>query len=126
MFVSLGTEPQRWTYVRKDGRRIPVSLSVTTERDDDGEITGFLGVATDVTERLRAEAAVKAERDFSAAVIDTAGSLVMVLDAEGRIQRFNRACELLTGRFEDEVRGLTPSGFALAPRDVEPVDGTLP
>ena len=46
----------------------------------------------------------------------------MVLDAEGRIQRFNRACELLTGRFEDEVRGLTPSGFALAPRDVEPVE----
>jgi PAS domain S-box-containing protein len=99
VFVALGTEPQRWTYVRKDGRRVPVSLSVTTERDDDGRIAGFLGVATDMTERLHAEAAVNAERDFSAAVIDTAGSLVMVLDAQGRIQRFNRACELLTGRF---------------------------
>ena len=125
VFVSLGTEPQRWTYVRKDGRRIPVSLSVTTECDDDGEITGFLGVATDVTERLRAEAAVKAERDFSAAVIDTAGSLVMVLDAEGRIQRFNRACEQLTGRTEAEMRGAALTEFALA-HDGEPVDGALP
>ena len=121
VFVALGPEPQPWSYMRKDGRRVPVSLSVTTERDEQGQITGFLGVATDMTERLRAEAAVKAERDFSAAVIDTAGSLVMVLDAQGRIQRFNRACELLTGRFEDEVRGLNPAEFALAPRDAETV-----
>jgi two-component system sensor histidine kinase/response regulator len=125
VFVAPGTEPQRWTYVRKDGRRIPVSLSLTTECDDDGHITGFLGVATDVSERLRAEAALEAERDFSAAVIDTAGSLVMVLDAEGRIQRFNRACELLTGRFVDEVRGLSPADFALAPQDVDIVAARL-
>jgi two-component system, sensor histidine kinase and response regulator len=132
VFLALGPEPQRWTYVRKDGARRPVSLSVTTERDANGTITGFLGVATDMTARLRAEAALEDERDFSAAVIDTAGSLVMVLDPHGRIERFNRACELLTGRFEDEVRGLNPADFALAPedrervvtrfRDVEPTD----
>jgi two-component system, sensor histidine kinase and response regulator len=116
VFVALGPEPRRWTYVRKDGERLQVSLSVTTERDDDGQVTGFLCVATDSSERLRAEAALEAERDFSAAVIDTAGSLVMVLDPEGRIERFNRACELLTGRFEDEVRGLVPTEF-VASRD---------
>ncbi|HWM09280.1 MAG TPA: response regulator [Solirubrobacteraceae bacterium] len=48
---------------------------------------------------------LKAERDFSAAVVDTAGSLVMVLDPQGRIERFNRACEQLTGRSEAEMRG---------------------
>ena len=121
VFIELGSEPQRWTYVRKDGRRLQVSLSVTTERDDKGAITGFLGVASDLSRLMRAEAAVNAERDFSAAVIDTAGSLVMVLDAQGRIERFNRACELLTGRFEDEVRGLRPDQFALATQDVESV-----
>jgi two-component system, sensor histidine kinase and response regulator len=67
----------------------------------------------------------KAERDFSSAVIDTAGTLVMVLDPQGRIERFNRACEYLTGRFEDEVRGLTPADFALAPGDVEPAVARL-
>jgi two-component system, sensor histidine kinase and response regulator len=122
VFVALGPEPQRWTYVRKDGARLQVSLSVTTDRDDDGQVTGFLGVATDISERLRAEAAVKAERDFSAAVIDTAGSLVMVLDPQGRIERFNRACELLTGRFEDEVRGRSPFEFAVAAGEAEAIE----
>jgi PAS domain S-box-containing protein len=121
VFVALGREPQRWTYVRKDGGRVPVSLSITTELDDDGQIKGFLGVATDMSARLRAKDALEAERDFSAAVIDTAGSLVMVLDAEGRIQRFNRACELLTGRFEDEVRGLAAAEFMRSPADAEAI-----
>jgi len=46
------------------------------------------------------------ERNFVSAVLDTAGSLVVVLDAEGRIVRFNRACERLTGHTFDEVKGL--------------------
>jgi two-component system, sensor histidine kinase and response regulator len=122
VFLGAGGEPQRWTYVRKDGRQLQVSLSITIERDAEGAPTGFLGVATDMTERLRAEAALKAEHDFSAAVIDTAGSLVMVLDSQGRIQRFNRACELLTGRFEDEVRGRSPFEFAVAAEDAEAIE----
>ena len=48
---------------------------------------------------------------LSKAVVDTAGSLVMVLDPQGRIERFNKACERLTGRTEAEVRGETPTGF---------------
>ena len=99
----------RYTYVRKDGGHVPVSLTLTVERDPTGAVSGYLGVATDIGERLRAEAALKAERDFSAAVVDTAGSLVMVLDPQRRIQRFNRACERLTGRTEAEVLGLVPS-----------------
>ena len=40
-----------WTYVRKDGRRVAVLLSVTAQRDERGEIFGFLGNASDITER---------------------------------------------------------------------------
>jgi len=43
-----------------------------------------------------AEGLVK-ERDFTSAILDTAGALVVVLDREGRITRFNRACEQVTG-----------------------------
>jgi PAS domain S-box-containing protein len=45
---------------------------------------------------------------LSNAVVDTAGSLVMVMDPQRRIQRFNRACEQLTGRTEAEMRGRRP------------------
>lgn len=52
-----------------------------------------------VGERLRAE------RDFTAAVLETAASLVIVVDPDGRVVRFNRACERLTGYAERELRG---------------------
>jgi diguanylate cyclase (GGDEF)-like protein/PAS domain S-box-containing protein len=48
-------EEREWTYVRKDGSRFPVLLSVTTLRSEDGSITGFLGIASDLTDRKNAE-----------------------------------------------------------------------
>ena len=43
------------TYIRKDGSRVAVSLSVTAMLDDEGEITGFLGIVTDITEKKKLE-----------------------------------------------------------------------
>ncbi|HSH81132.1 MAG TPA: PAS domain-containing protein, partial [Herpetosiphonaceae bacterium] len=50
------------------------------------------------------EASPRDERDFNAAILDTVGSLIIVLDRRGRIVRFNRACEDLTGYTFAEVR----------------------
>lgn len=43
--------PQEWTYIRQDGTRLTVNLGITAVRDDTGHITGFVGVATDITAR---------------------------------------------------------------------------
>ncbi|MCI1191859.1 PAS domain S-box protein [Calidifontimicrobium sp. SYSU G02091] len=51
--------PREWTYVRKDGTRLTVSLAITRMLDERGEPAGFLGVAVDVTERKRAERALR-------------------------------------------------------------------
>jgi PAS domain S-box-containing protein len=53
-------DENEWTYVRKDGTRFAVQLSVTVLRDEAGEVTGFLGVALDIGERKRAEAELRA------------------------------------------------------------------
>lgn len=55
-------------------------------------------------EREKAERSLKQERDFTSAVIDTAGALVVVMDPEGRILRFNRAAEQLSGYSLAEVK----------------------
>lgn len=67
----------------------------------------FFGVYTQVIvdRRRQAERALARERDFTNAVLNTAGSLVVVLDRRGRIVRFNRACEQTTGYAFAEVRG---------------------
>jgi PAS domain S-box-containing protein len=56
----------------------------------------------EVIQRVRA---LKKERNFISAVLDTAGALVMVLNRRGRIIRFNRTCEQTTGYTFEEVRG---------------------
>ncbi|HJV80387.1 PAS domain S-box protein [Noviherbaspirillum sp.] len=48
-------DEHEWTYIRKDGSHLPVMLSVTAVRDEHQRITGFLGIAYDLTERKRAE-----------------------------------------------------------------------
>ena len=48
-------EEREWTYVRKDGSRFPVRLSVTALRDEDDTLQGFLGIAYDISEQKRAE-----------------------------------------------------------------------
>jgi PAS domain S-box-containing protein len=68
----------------------------------------------DVTRRKQAEEALEKERNFASAVLDTAAALVVVLDPQGRVVRFNRACERITGYSFEEVRGkLFPETFLL-------------
>jgi PAS domain S-box-containing protein len=43
------TDINEWTYVRRDGARIPVLLSVNALSDAEGEITGYIGVAQNVS-----------------------------------------------------------------------------
>jgi PAS domain S-box-containing protein len=47
------SETRVWTYVRKDGTRLPVRLSVSEIVNKDGALIGFLGIARDITEEKR-------------------------------------------------------------------------
>lgn len=48
-------DENEWSYIRQDGSRFPVQLSVTALFDADGVVTGFLGIGSDITRRKAAE-----------------------------------------------------------------------
>jgi PAS domain S-box-containing protein len=75
----------------------------------------------EVTERKRAEETLNQERNFISAVLHTASALVIVLDSQGQIVRFNQACEQITGYSFDEVRGRYFWNLFLLPEEVESV-----
>ncbi|WP_308992546.1 PAS domain S-box protein [Mariniflexile litorale] len=48
-------DTREWTYKRKDGSTIPVQLTLTSIKDDQGELIGFLGISTDISEKRIAQ-----------------------------------------------------------------------
>ncbi|AFY30917.1 response regulator [Calothrix sp. PCC 7507] len=75
----------------------------------------------EVTARKTIEDTLNEERNFISAVLDTVSALVIVLNPQGQIVRFNQACEQITGYSFDEVRGRYFWNLFLVPEEVEPV-----
>ncbi|MBF0476459.1 MAG: PAS domain S-box protein [Deltaproteobacteria bacterium] len=75
-----------------------------------------------MTKRKQTEEALKEERNFVSAILETIGTLVVVLDREGRIVRFNRACEKATGYSFDEVKGRPLRDIFLLPEETDSVE----
>jgi diguanylate cyclase (GGDEF)-like protein/PAS domain S-box-containing protein len=43
------TETREWTFIAKDGHRVPVRLSLSGIKDTNGQVTGFMGLARDIS-----------------------------------------------------------------------------
>ena len=71
-------------------------------------LTGWLiyGLARRAMSQIaQASRSLQEERDFNNSVLNTADALVIVLDRQGRIVRFNRACERMSGYPAEHVLG---------------------
>ncbi len=108
-----GRELREWTFVRKDGTPLTVSLAVTPVRSDTGEITGYLGVAIDITERKQAEQQLR----VAATTFESQEGMI-VTDADSVILRVNRAFTEITGYSADEVVGQTTNLLKSGRHDV--------
>jgi len=84
-------------------------------------VGGLQGAPADIAERKRIEEALPQERDLISAVLDTVEALVLVLDKQGRIVRFNQACERTTGYSLEEVAGKCVWDLFLIPEELEQV-----
>lgn len=61
MAEHFGHEHSEWNYVCRDGRQVRVALTITAQRDSDGAISGYLGIAVDISDRLQAEVRLQAQ-----------------------------------------------------------------
>lgn len=72
-------------------------------------------IRRDILSRQTTEDELETERNFVSAILNTANALVLVLDAEGRIVRFNQACVNTTGYIFEEIAGKRFSEVFLPP-----------
>ncbi|MFS8085492.1 MAG: PAS domain-containing sensor histidine kinase [Acidobacteriota bacterium] len=91
-------EEREWTYRSKSGERFPVRLTVTAMFDVAGRITGFMGVATDLSERKR-------EEERFRTVVEAVPNGIVVVNQAGTITLVNAATEKKFGYERTELIG---------------------
>nr|BFE65592.1 hypothetical protein GCM10020063_101180 [Dactylosporangium thailandense] len=74
---------------------------------------------------VRATRSARRDRDFSQAILDSTGFLVIAADADGTVTAFNRSCEELTGRDASEVIGRPYRDLGLSVVDGPRLDAEL-
>ena len=98
-------EEREWTYIRKDGSRFPVMLSVTALNDPQGKAIGYLGISSDITARKNADRALRDSSARIRAILDTVVDPIITIDEHGIVESFNPAAESVFEFRAEEVIG---------------------
>jgi PAS domain S-box-containing protein len=114
------------TYVREDGSRFPAIVSVTSLRDADDKIIGYLLIGTDNTARKQVEAAqalldqqLRDQQFYTRSLIESNIDALMTTDPKGIISDVNQQMIALTGRTRDELIGAPCKNFFTDPDRAE-------
>jgi PAS domain S-box-containing protein len=105
------------TGINADGHKSWLLVSKVPLRGENGEITGLVGITTEITDQKEAEEAQKRERILLRTLIDSLPNSVYVKDREGRARVMNLAAVRTTSaQSEEEVIGKTD--FELWPKEI--------
>lgn len=102
--------------LHKDGRKIPVNLTISVIKDRDGKIIGTSGIFKDLSEKKKLEQEVKESKDYLQKIIEISPICIVTTDMEGKILSFNKGAEQVYGYKAREVLGRDIS--VLQPKDV--------
>ena len=113
-------QPVPTTYSAKnrtqDGRLIDVEVSWDYQRNQEGVLTGFIATITDITERQRAEEALRESEDRYRDLIETASDMIQMVTPDGRIIYANLAWRQALGYGENEIHNGLSIGDIIEPR----------
>ncbi|KAE9106896.1 hypothetical protein PF010_g12463 [Phytophthora fragariae] len=97
-FEGVETANFEFPLITKAGRRVEILLNATPRYNEHGEVKGMVGIGQDITERIAQE------QEYSR-LIDTANAPIFGVDADMRINIFNRKAEQTTNFLSQEVVG---------------------
>ncbi len=100
---ALAGDSQTFEWIWKE-RQFEVYLEPL--RETSGEVSGVLGLAVDVTERVRAESERLASEQRYRSLFENAHDVVFMLDLAGNFLAVNRAAERVSGYRRQELLGM--------------------
>jgi len=90
--------------VAKDGRRVPLEVSSRLIRRD-GKPTGVQGFGRDISDRRRADEALRASEERFRALVENSSDAIVLVDAQGSVLYQSRSAERIVGYTAEERRG---------------------
>lgn len=91
---------------RKDGSLYSEQMTITPVRDALGEISNYIAIKLDISDRKRAEAALHAQRDFARQVMESMGEGLAVVNEAGAFEYVNQALARTLDRSPDSLLGI--------------------
>ncbi|MGA2077092.1 MAG: PAS domain S-box protein [Terriglobia bacterium] len=91
---------------RKDGRLYTDEMTITPVRNAAGDVTHFIAVKQDVTERRRAEEAVRASEERYRELFENASDMVFTTDLKGGLTSLNQVAAQTIGYGREEATGI--------------------
>ena len=92
-------------HVRKDGSTLWAEVMLSFLWGKDGKLSEVLGVTREITERKKAEEALRESEEEMRAIFDNAGNGIALLDLEGRVIRVNKRVFEVGGYDMEDVSG---------------------
>lgn len=96
-------DTNEWTYIRKDKTRITVELTVTALKNNHDEITGFMGIAKDITEKKVRENLILMSENLHRGFFENTQGLMCTHDINGKFLTINPAGAELVGYTKEEM-----------------------
>ena len=90
---------------KKNGEAFWESVSISAIKNDAGEITHFVAVKQDITDRKQAEHAIIESRTKYRDLVENANCIIFQMDTRGNITFFNRFAQDFFGYSEAEILG---------------------
>jgi PAS domain S-box-containing protein len=105
--TAFRVEDEGWR-VRKDGSRFWANVVLSAMRNSEGNVIGFANITRDLTERRRAEEALRASEVRWRTMFEKFPVGIVLRDAEQRYMAANPAFQQMIGYSEQELSGLSP------------------
>jgi len=103
----VGPDQNYWTYVGKSGKMLLVNLVVTAIHDEQGAVSGFLGIAEDVTHQKLLEYQILESEKLLTTIINSIPNPIYYKDINGVYLGCNEAFCTFLGIPRDRIIGLT-------------------